>query len=134
MKDQIKQYINEIKVLRQEADRYDADSPAGLMERITLLTKAHVLMGRVSAYMDGQYKRRHVQRQNTYTAVKAAAGRGDKVTQAELAVMELREQEAEAYELMHLWRNEFTSLTEHLHELRLRLRIDLNIGTGGGGA
>lgn len=133
MVDQIQGYITEIKRLRNEANRYDDESPGGLMKRITILTQVLTLMGRVSAYMDGQYKRIHVQRQNTYTAVKAAAGRGDKTTQAELAVMELREKEAEAYEMMHLWRNEFASLTEHLHELRLRLRIDLNIGTGGGG-
>ncbi|MCY9513276.1 hypothetical protein [Paenibacillus apiarius] len=104
------------------------------MQRITLLTQAHTLMGRVSAFKDGEYKRIYVLRKNTYTAVKAAAERGDKKMQAELAVMDLRENEAEAYEAMHLWRNEFASLTEHLHELRLRLRVDLNIGSGGGGS
>ncbi|EJW14114.1 hypothetical protein M5X00_31720 [Paenibacillus alvei] len=132
MKDQIPQYIQEIKRLRLEADEYDDESPGGLMQRITLLTQAHTLIGRVSAHMDGQYKRKYAERKNTFAAVKAAAGRGDKTTQAELATMELREQEAEAFERMHLWRNEFKSLTEQLHELRLRLRIDLNIGIGGG--
>ncbi|MDZ7543739.1 hypothetical protein GNF83_21760, partial [Clostridium perfringens] len=100
--------------------------------RITLLTQAHTLMGRVSAHMDGQYKRKYAERKNTFTAVKAAAGKGDKTAHAELATMDLREQEAEAYERMQLWRNEFASLTEHLHELRLRLRIDINIAVGGG--
>lgn len=133
MKDQIQVYIAEIRRLRREANQYDDESPGGLMHRITLLTQAHTLMGRVSAFKNGEYKRVYTQRKNTYTAVKAAAGRGDKTTQAEMAVMDLRVQEAEAYESMHFWRNEFASLTEHLHELRLRLRIDLNIGTGGGG-
>ena len=102
------------------------------MGQITLLTQAHTLMGRVSAFMDGQYKRKYAERKNTFAAVKAAADRGDKTNQAELATMDLREQEADAYERMQLWRNEFSSLTQHLNELRLKLRVDLHVSAGGG--
>ncbi|QHZ50676.1 hypothetical protein [Paenibacillus larvae] len=126
----VTQYIHDIKAYRQQAEQFDDDSPGGLIRKIQLLTQAHTLMGRVSAYMDGQYKRIYASRKNTFAAVKAANTK-DKITTAELAIMELREQEAEAYEKMQFWRNEFTSLTEHLHELRLRLRIDLNMGGGG---
>lgn len=127
----IAQYITDIKRFRNEADQFDCESPGGLMQRITILTQAHMLIGRVSAFMDGEYKRVKAKRENTFLLVKSQTQRGDKTTVAGLAIMELREQEAEAYERMHLWRNEFSSLTEHLHEMRLRLRIDFNIGGGG---
>lgn len=130
--EQIIQYAKEIKILRNTADEYDDSSPGGLVCKIQLLTQAHVLMGRVSAFKDGEYKRIYSLRKRVYAETKRDAARGDKTNAAELAVLEHRDLEAEAYEKMHLWRNEFASLTEHLHELRLRLRVDLNTHIGGG--
>ena len=132
MEDRSAEYIKDIKRFRAVADQYDDDSPGGLVTKIQLLTKAHMLMGRVSAYKDGEYKRIYNFRKRVYAEAKRDALKGDKTNAAELAVLDLRVLEAEAYESMHLWRNEFASMTEHLHELRLRLRVDLNTYIGGG--
>lgn len=132
VEDLIIEYIREYKKYRTAADDYDDESPAGLSYKIKLLTQAHVYMGRVSAFKDGEYKRIYNQRKRLYAETKRDAPKGDKTNAAELAVLDLRDREANAYESMHLWRNEFASLTEHLHELRLRLRVDLNTYIGGG--
>lgn len=133
MEDQsITEYKKEIKQYREIANEYDEDSPGGLVKKIQYLTKVHMLMGRVSAHKDGEYKRIYNLRKRVYAEKKRDAPKGDKTNAAELAVLDLRVIEAEAYESMHLWRNEFASMTEHLHELRLRLRVDLNTYIGGG--
>ena len=128
---EIIQYIREYKMYREQAEDCD-DSPAGLIRKVQLLTQAHVLMGRVSAFKDGEYKRIYSERKRVYAETKRDAAKGDKTNAAELATLDLRDKEAEAYEKMQLWRNEFASLTEYLHELRLRLRVDLNTYIGGG--
>lgn len=130
--EEVRQYIREIKLIRKKLEQHTDDSPGTLMRRVQLLTQLLEYMGRVSAHMDGEYKRTEAKRKNTYAEVKRTAKRGDKENDAEFAIRELRIQEAEAYEHMHLWRNELSSVTEHLHELRLRLRIDLNAMSGGG--
>ncbi|MBD7967720.1 hypothetical protein [Paenibacillus gallinarum] len=132
MEDQTAAYIKEIKQYRAIAKEYDDDNPGGIVKKIQYLTKAHMLMGRVSAHKDGDYKRIYNLRKRVYAEAKRDALKGDKTNAAELAVLNLRVVEAEAYESMHLWRNEFASMTEHLHELRLRLRVDLNTYIGGG--
>lgn len=70
---------------------------------------------------------------NTYVEAKRDAPRGDKLLTGELAVIELRKQEAEALERSKLWKNEFKSLTETLYEIRLAIRIELNMMAAGGG-
>lgn len=129
---EIKNYIQDIQWYRDTADSFDDDSPGALIRKIEFLTKALTLMGRVSSWMDGEYKRAYAARKQAYARAKAAAPQGSKETTAELGIIKEREIEAKAYERMSLWRNEFKSLQEHVHELRLRLRIDLNIGGGGG--
>ncbi|WP_277375807.1 hypothetical protein [Paenibacillus polymyxa] len=129
---EFKQYVRDIQKYRDTAEALSDDSAGALLQKVTLLTKALTLIGRVSAWLNGEYKRAEAKRKNTFTLVKAKTPKGDKVSAAELAIIPLREAEAKAYERMHLWRNEFDSLKEHIHELRLRLRVDMHIGDGDG--
>lgn len=124
---QIEQYIADINKYRAAATKYDDESPGSLVQKVKYLTQAYALMGRVSAYLDGNHKRIYVQRKRVYAEAKRDAKRGDKENTAELAVLDLREQEVEAYERMMLWRNEYKSLAEYLYEMRLRVRIDMNM-------
>lgn len=125
------EYIRQIKLLRKQADQYDEDSPGAMVEKIRKLTDAHMLMGRVSAQRDGDYAKVHALRQNTHAQARATAKRGEKELSADLAVAELRQIEAEAYEQKMYWRNELESVKEKIYELRLRVRIEMHI-TGGG--
>lgn len=49
----IKQYIKDIKILRAQADQYDGNAPGADIMKIELLTKAHMLMGRVATVREG---------------------------------------------------------------------------------
>jgi hypothetical protein len=53
----------------------------------------------------------------------------DKPATAEIAVKELREQEATIYQDMTRWRNAFMSTTEELHSLKLKMKIDFYDGS-----
>ncbi|AIQ63296.1 hypothetical protein PSTEL_09540 [Paenibacillus stellifer] len=127
---QLQQYIDDIRSFRLQAEAYDEDAPGAMVEIVRLLTAAHMYMGRISAHMDAEYARLHALRQNTHALTKAQAPKGDKTLAAELAVMDLRTQEAEAYGRKMLWRNELDSVREKIYELRMRVRQDMHIGGG----
>lgn len=120
-------HLNEITRLRREADCLPEDNPAGLMQKIELLAKCMVFVGRVSSTLDGEYKRVYAERKRTYAQAYIAAPRAKDAT-AELAVIELREREAQAYEDSRRWRNALDSLTEEIHALKLKMRIDFATG------
>lgn len=101
------------------------------MEKIRLLTAAHMLMGRVSAVRDGEYARIYAARKNAYAKARKEAPRGEKETAGDLAIENLRMLEADALEEKMMWKNEFSSLREYIYELRLRVRVDMNTLGGG---
>ncbi|MFJ2044550.1 hypothetical protein ACIOBL_13135 [Paenibacillus taichungensis] len=127
----VDEYIRQIRHYREQADQYDEDSPGALMEKIRLLTDAHMLMGRVSAQKEGDYAKIHVLRDNIDAEARATAKRGEKEISAARATADLRMAEAEALEQKMIWKNELNSVKEKIYELRLKVRVDLHI-TGGG--
>lgn len=126
----LQNHLNEITRLRSEADKLPEDNPAGLMHKIELLAKCMVYVGRLSSALDGEYKRTYALRKRTYAQAYIDAPRA-KDAHAELAIVELREAEAQAYEDSRRWRNALDSLTEEIHSLKLKLRIDFADGTVG---
>lgn len=126
----LQSHLNEITRLRTEADKLPEDNPAGLMHKIELLAKCMVYVGRLSSALDGDYKRAYALRKRTYAQAYIDAPRA-KEAHAELAVADLREAEAQAYEDSRRWRNALESLTEEIHSLKLKLRIDFVDGTVG---
>lgn len=124
----IEQHIFEITRLRKEADRYPEDNPSGLMHKIDLLAKCLVYIGRVSSHLDGHYKRVYSRRKYEQALAHTQATKHREAS-AEIAVRELREQEAQSYEDMQRWRNAFTSTNEEIHALKLKMRI--NFADGG---
>lgn len=119
-------HIFEITRLRKEADRLPDDNPGALMSKIELLAKCLVYIGRVSSHLDGAYKRVYAQRKYEQ-AIAHRDSKKDKLASAEIAVKELREQEADAYEQMSRWRNAFQSTTEEIHSLKMRMKQDFQI-------
>lgn len=128
----IDRHITEITRLRRAADQLPDDVPQSLMEKIELLAKCMVYIGRLSSHLDGEYKRIYALRKQTYAKAYIEATRS-KEAHAELAIVELRQLEAQAYEDMRRWRNALDSLTEEIHALKLKMRIDFADGTAGDG-
>ncbi|PZD95208.1 hypothetical protein DNH61_11655 [Paenibacillus sambharensis] len=120
------QHITEITRLRRQADLLPDDSPGVLMQKIELLAKCLVYIGRVSSHLDGVYKRVYARRKYEH-ALAITKAQKDKQAHAELAVKELREEEATAYEDMNRWRNAFSSTTEEIHSLKMRMKQDFYV-------
>lgn len=119
----IDNHLSEIKRLRNEADKCPEDNPAGLMRKIDYLAKCLVYIGRVSSFLDGEYKRIYAQRKYEQALAHVNADKHREAS-AEIAVRDLRIKEADAYENMQRWRNAFTSTNEEIHALKLKMRID----------
>jgi len=126
----LQNHLNEITRLRTDADKLPEDNPSGLMQKIELLAKCMVYVGRLSSALDGEYKRIYALRKRTHAQAYIDAPK-HKAAVAELAVVEIRSVEAQAYEDMMRWRNALNSLTEEIHALKLKLRIDFADGTVG---
>lgn len=121
------EYIQNIVKLRNEADELPEDNPGSLLRKINLLTTCLMYIGRVSSQVDGDYKRCYAQRKYEQAKAHREATK-DKAASAEIAVYDLRIQEAELYQSMSRWRNALSSTTEELHALKLKLRIDFQQG------
>ena len=123
----IDNHIQEITRLRKLADSFNDDNPGSLMNKIEALAQCLVYIGRVSSFLDGEYKRVYNQRKYEY-ALAITQATEQREAFAEVAVRELRILEAEAYEDMMRWRNAFSSTTEEIHSLKLRMKIDFRLG------
>lgn len=119
-------HIFEISRLRREADKLPDDNPGALMTKIELLARCLVFIGRLSSHLDGEYKRIYAKRKYEQAVAHTKATK-DKAANAEIAVKELREQEADSYEQMNRWRNAFSSTTEELHSLKMKARQDAHV-------
>lgn len=116
-------HLKEITRLRLQAEKLPEDNPQSLMDKISLMSKCLTYIGRLSSFLDGEYKRIYAQRK--YEQAKAEVNaKPPRAANAELEVRVLREEEATAYEMMQRWRNAFTSTTEEIHALKLKMRID----------
>lgn len=120
-------HLTEITRLRREADSLPEDNPIGLMSKIDLLAKCMTFVGRLSSHLDGEYKRSYNLRKRMYALAEKDA-KPPKQSNAELAIIEYRDAEADAYEMMHRWRNAYESTQEEIHALKLRMRIDFADG------
>jgi hypothetical protein len=127
----IDSHITEITRLRRAADALPDDVPHALIDKIDLLSRCLVFIGRVSSVLDGDYKRVYAKRKYEFALAVTKATK-DKQAHAELAVAELRILESQAYEDMQRWRNAFESTQEEIHALKLRMRIDFADGTVSG--
>ncbi|GJM84078.1 hypothetical protein HMSSN139_65740 [Paenibacillus sp. HMSSN-139] len=123
----IDHYIEQIVKLRQEADALPDDNPGALMQKINLLSTCVMYIGRVSSQVDGDYKRHYADRKLQY-ALAYRNAKTSKAAEAEIAVAEMRQKEADLYQDMMRWRNALLSTTEELHALKLKLRVDYQQG------
>jgi len=123
----IDNHLKEIARYRREADAIIDDNPQGLIQKIDLLARCLTYVGRLSSYLDGEYKRIYAKRKHEQ-AIAEVHSKPPRKANAEIAVAPLRLEEAKAYEMMHRWRNAFDSTKEEIHALKLKMRIDIADG------
>lgn len=103
------------------------------VERIELLSKMLVYIGKVAAELSEEYKRIYATRKRVYAEAYIDAP-NSKAARAELAVTEWREKESEAYGNMKRWNNAFESTKEEINALKYKVKIDIEDGSSRRGA
>jgi len=126
---QIDLNLNEIKRFQQAINQLGDDM---LIHRIELLSKQLVFIGRLASAFSEEYKRTIATRKRTHAEAYLNAEKY-KAAQAELAVADIREQEAEAYGNYKRWTNAFESTKEEIHALKYKLRVGIEDGSNNQG-
>jgi hypothetical protein len=98
------------------------------MARIELLSKMLVFIGKLSGEFSEQYKLVYARRKSVHAEAYIAATK-NKAAEAELAVAELRKEEAQAYGNYKRWTNAFDSTREEINVLKYRIRIAIEDGS-----
>jgi uncharacterized small protein (DUF1192 family) len=96
--------------------------------RIEILSKQLVLIGKMAAEFSERYKMIYAERKRVHAEAYIKADK-NKAAEAELAVVFLRGQEAEAYGNMKRWTNAFDSTKEEINALKYRVKIDIEDGS-----
>lgn len=116
-------YLTEITRLHEMAEALAEDNAGSLMEKIEHLSKVLMYAGRVSSHFDEAYKTIYADRKRTWAEARVMAAK-DKDAASELAIVELRQREAEAYGEMNRWRNARESIVEQIHAMKLKMRLN----------
>ena len=98
------------------------------LQRIETLSKQLVFIGKLAAEFSERYKRIYAERKRVYAEAEIAALKNKKA-HAELAVVELRKEEAQAYGNMKRWGNAFDSTKEEINALKYQVKIDIEDGS-----
>ena len=98
------------------------------IQRIELLSKQLVFIGKLAAGFSEEYKRIYATRKREHAEAYIKAPTS-KAAYAELAVADLRELEAEAYGNMKRWNNAFESTKEEINALKYHVKINIEDGS-----
>ncbi|GIN88693.1 hypothetical protein J6TS2_50790 [Heyndrickxia sporothermodurans] len=130
MKDWTEDYLQDLMKYNNMLKRIPEENK---VQRIEVLSKQLVLIGKLAAEFSERYKKIYATRKRVYAEAEIAAPK-NKQAHAELAVIELREEEATAYGNMKRWTNAFESTKEEINALKYKVRIDLEDGSSRQGA
>ncbi|ARK28776.1 hypothetical protein [Halalkalibacter krulwichiae] len=123
---QLTEYVKELQIIQKEIEYTDNSD---LQSLILLLSKRLVLVGKISASLSGDYKRIYARRKQMHAEAYIRATK-NKAAMAELAIVEIREKEAEAYEDMKRWNNAFDSTKEEINALKYKVKVGIADGSG----
>lgn len=104
------------------ADNCSHDYPATLAKKIELLSEIQILLGRKAADAVREYKRIYAERKRIYAEAYIAASK-DKAQRGELAIIELRLQEADAEADKVRWDNAVKSNDQLINSLKYSLKV-----------
>jgi len=124
----IETHLAEILKYQQQLNEIPSESK---VKRIEILSKQLVFIGKLAATFSEQYKRIYATRKRVYaeTEINSTA---PKKAKAELAVADLRVEEATAYGNMKRWGNAFISTQEEINAIKYQVRIDIEDGSSRG--
>lgn len=95
---------------------------------IEILSKQLVLIGKLAAEFSERYKKIYATRKRIHAEAYIKATK-NKAAEAELAVIDIRLEEAEAYGDMKRWQNAFDSTKEEINALKYKVKIDIEDGS-----
>ncbi|MNW55706.1 hypothetical protein D3C74_333870 [compost metagenome] len=104
------------------ADQYSHEYPVTLARKIEILSEIQVLLGRKAADAVREYKRIYAERKRVYAESYLASVK-DKAQRAELAIVELRLQEADCEADKVRWDNAVKSNDQVINSLKYSLKV-----------
>lgn len=107
------------------ADECAHEYPATLARKIELLSEIQIILGRKAADAVREYKRKYAERKRVYAEAYLAFTK-DKAQRAELAIVELRLQEADAEADKVRWDNAVKSNEQVINSLKYSLKVLLS--------
>jgi hypothetical protein len=128
MSDWVDKHLQEVIKYQKLLDEIPEDCK---IERIEMLSKMLVFIGKLSAEFSEQYKKVYAARKQVHAEAYINATK-NKSAKAELAIVHLREMEAEAYGNYKRWGNAFDSTKEAINALKYKVRIDIEDGSSKG--
>ena len=124
-KDWVEEHLNEVLKYQQMLERTPNEMK---VHRIEIMSKMLVFIGKLAAIFSEEYKNIYADRKAAYAEAELAAEKY-KQAHAEIAVKELRKQEATAYGNMQRWRNAFESTKEEINALKYKVKVDIEDGS-----
>jgi hypothetical protein len=124
-KDWTDDYLQELMKYHKQLKQVPDDSR---IQRIEILSKQLVLIGKLAAEFSERYKMIYAERKRVHAQAYIDAEK-NKAAEAELAVVFLRGEEAEAYGSMKRWQNGFESTREEINSLKYKIKIDIEDGS-----
>lgn len=103
------------------------------LERIELLSKMLVFIGKVAGQISEDYKLIYAKRKLVHSEIKLEA-LNNKEARAEIGIAELRKEEAKAYGDYKRWNNAFISTHEEINVLKYKIKISIEDGSNKQGA
>ncbi|GEM04515.1 hypothetical protein HMI01_15030 [Halolactibacillus miurensis] len=116
--EEVKNYHKQIMKLSEE-DKVD---------KIYLLSKQLVFIGRLAAIFSEIHRNIYVERKRIYNTEYLKA-KQSKAVHAELAIIDIRQREADAYNNYKRWNTAFITTREEINALKYKVRIDLEDGS-----
>jgi hypothetical protein len=124
-KDWTEDYLQDLIKYNNQLKQVPDDSR---IQRIEILSKQLVLIGKMAAEFSERYKLIYAERKRVHAQAYIDAEK-NKAAEAELAVVFLRGEEAEAYGNMKRWSNAFESTKEEINALKYKVKIDIEDGS-----
>lgn len=124
-KDWISDYVQDLTKYNNQLKEIHSENR---IMRIEVLSKQLVLIGKLAAEFSERYKKIYASRKRIHAEAYIKA-KSNKAAEAELAVIDIRLEEAEAYGNMKRWSNAFDSTKEEINALKYKVKIDIEDGS-----
>ena len=132
-KEQIDKHIQEITKYHRLLEKVPKENKR---KRIELLSEQLVYIGKLAGEFAEEYKETYATRKQVQAEAEIQAAeqklKGGKEAHGELAAVEWRKKEAEAYGNMKRWGNAFVSTDNLIQSLKFDIKIDMNTNTNVG--